>query len=351
MSNLKCLVMCCLACIVPTVMMGIIVFIVVSLFFFLCKGLEYIYSKKGLVWKFVKSLWMRLISLIESIELIIAALIIILLANTMIQLSDLEFFGICCLACIVPTVMMGIIVFIIVSLFFFMCKGFEYIYSKKRFICEFVKSLWMRLINFIDSINFKIAASIIILLAGVVIQFLIDPSKLPKTNCVENLNNISIAVVTIQATLFTLVISLLALVSNNDKIYFGFEIKDFYFNHCTMFLKQKTMMYIGIVLILLNTFFLYFGLHDVIYAIFFISLWFIFESARNVMRIFAGTDDVYKERIEKYIDECLEMGKNVDTIYNNFARDWRKKIPNQDKSTDELYHRIYYKIYMYIIRN
>lgn len=197
----------------------------------------------------------------------------------------------------------------------------------------------------------KIAVLTFVLLVSIVTQILIEFNMFPWPIQVNDLNNISIAIVTIQATLFTLVISLLALVTNNDKIYFGFEIKDFYFNHCTIFLKQETMMYIGVGLILLNTIFLHFDWHNIVYAIFFVSLWFIFESAKNVMRIFAGSDDIYIKQVEAYIDECLEKNRNVETIYNNFTNDWKRKISYQDKSIDELYHQIYCKIYMYIIRN
>lgn len=271
-------------------------------------------------------------------------------------MSNLEFLGICCIACVVPTVILGMIFYIIWAFLFFIFIKKSLGKSKKvvgKFY-ENVKTILTKLKNKIMDRKFfyrKIAVFTIILLTSIVIQILIEANMLPWHLYVDDLNNISIAIVTIQATLFTLVISLLALVINNDKIYFGFEIKDFYFNHCTVFLKQKTMMYIGIGLILLNTMFLYFDLHNIIYAVFFISLCFIFESARNVMRIFAGTDDVYKKEIEEYIDECLKKDKDVGIICNNIANDWRKKISSQDRSVDDLYHEIYCKIYMHIIRN
>lgn len=280
-------------------------------------------------------------------------------------MSNLECIGLCCFACIVPTVILGAFFFIVGAFFFCICKLFEYVYSKKSLFWKSLKTLCMKimlekvkikLVDFKKEVmtrkNYygKIAVLAFVLLAGIVIQILIEFGKFPCPIHVNNLNNISIAIVTIQATLFTLVISLLALVSNNDKIYFGFDVKDFYFNHCTKFLKQRNMMYIGIVLILLNTMFLHFDLHNIVYAVFLISLWLIFESAINVMRIFAGTDEAYKKEIEKYIDECLRNDRDVETIYNNFANDWKKKISYQDKSIDELYHQIYCKIYMYIIR-
>lgn len=308
-------------------------------------------------------------------------------------MSNMEFLGICCIACVVPTVVLGIFFLTVGFFFFYMPKLFGYIYSKICHFGKFVKILCIQLIKIINDFYCrvtrfisktyekckknigellekikiklndckekilarkkyygKIAVLTFVLLASIVIQILIEFDKLPWLIYVDDLNSISIAVVTIQATLFTLVIALLALVTNNDKIYFGFEIKDFYFKHCTVFLEQKTMMFFGIGLILLNTMFLYFDLHNMIYAVFLISLWFIVESARNVMRIFAGTDEVYKKDVEKHIDECLEKDKDVEIICENFANDWNKKISYQDKSIDELYHQIYCKIYMHIIR-
>ena len=308
-------------------------------------------------------------------------------------MSNLEFLGICCIACVVPTVVLGIFFLTVGFFFFYMPKLFGYIYSKICHFLEFVKILCIQLVKIINDFYCrvtrfisqtyekckknigellekikiklndckenilarkkyygKIAVLTFVLLASIVIQILIELGMFPWPIQVDNLNNISIAVVTIQATLFTLVISLLALVTNNDKTYFGFEVKDFYFNHCTVFLKQKTMMYVGIGLILLNIMFLYFDLHNMIHAVFFISLWFIFESARNVMRIFAGTDEVYKKEIEKYIDDCLEKDKNVEIICKNFTNDWSNKISYQGNSADESYHQVYRKIYMHIIR-
>lgn len=297
MSNLECVVLCCFACVVPTVVLGVIFFVIGVFFFYMWIVLEYIYSKKSLFWKYVKTLCMQLIKIIN------------------------DFY------CIVT-------------------RFSNKIYEKcKKITGELLEKIKAR-----KKYYGKIAALTVVLLASIVIQFLIEFGKFPRPIHVDNLNNISIAIVTIQATLFTLVISLLALVTNNDKIYFGFEIKNFYFNHCTKFLKQRTMMYIGIGLILLNTVFLHFDFHNIIYAIFAISLWLIFESIRNVMRIFAGTDDVYKKEIEKYIDECLEKDRDIEIICNNFSNDWCKKISYQDKSVDELYHKIYCKIYMHIIR-
>lgn len=197
----------------------------------------------------------------------------------------------------------------------------------------------------------KIAVLTFVLLASIVIQILIEFDKLPWLIYVDDLNSISIAVVTIQATLFTLVIALLALVTNNDKIYFGFEIKDFYFKHCTVFLEQKTMMFFGIGLILLNTMFLYFDLHNMIYAVFLISLWFIVESARNVMRIFAGKDEGYTEDVKEYIYECLEKNRTVKSIYDNFTNDWCKKIRNHDSYNENLYFEIFSNIRMHMIKN
>ena len=309
-------------------------------------------------------------------------------------MSYMEFLGICCIACVVPTVVLGIFFLTVGFFFFYMPKLFGYIYSKICHFWEFVKILCIQLVKIINDFYCrvtrfisqtyekckknigellekikiklndckekilarkkyygKIAVLTFVLLASIVIQILIELGMFPWPIQVDNLNNISIAVVTIQATLFTLVIALLALVTNNDKIYFGFEIKDFYFKHCTVFLEQKTMMFFGIGLILLNTMFLYFDLHNMIYAVFLISLWFIVESAINVMRIFAGKDEDYTEDVKNYIYECLEKNRTVKGIYDNFTNDWCKKIRNHDSYNEKLYFEIHCKIRMHMIKN
>ena len=85
--------------------------------------------------------------------------------------------------------------------------------------------------------------------------------------------------------------------------------------------------------------------------IFFISLWFIFESARNVMRIFAGKDEGYTEDVKEYIYECLEKNRTVKSIYDNFTNDWCKKIRNHDSYNENLYFEIFSNIRMHMIKN
>lgn len=266
-------------------------------------------------------------------------------------MSNLEFLGICCIAfvCVVSMVILGMLILY--------CCVFHFFIFIKKVIGKFqekVKTILIKLKNKIWSHKVfygKITIFTIILLAGIVTQIFIENNMFPRPIYVDNLNNISIAVVTIQATLFTLVVALLALVTNNDKIYFGFEIKDFYFKHCTVFLEQKTMMFFGIDLILLNTMFLYFDLHNMIYAVFLISLGFIVESAKNVMRIFAGKDEDYTEDVKDYIYECLEKNRTVKDIYDNFTNDWCKKIRNHDSYNEKLYFEIHCKIRMHMIKN
>lgn len=309
MSNLECIGLCCFACIVPTAVLGALFFIVGAFFFYIYKLFGCIYSKKSLYWKCVKTLCIQTAKLTKVYY------------------------------CRVTK---------------FINKTYE---EWKKSIRELLEKVKIKLFDFKKEVMAhkeyygKIAILAFVMLTSIVIQILIEFGKFPCPIYVDDLNDISIAVVTIQATLFTLVISLLALVTNNDKVYFGFEIKDFYFNHGTVFLKQKTMMYVGIGLILLNIMFLYFDLHNMIYAVFFISLWFIFESARNVMRIFAGKDENYIEDVIDYIYECLEKNRTVKSIYDNFTNDWCKKIRNHDSYNEKLYYEIHCKIRMHMIKN
>lgn len=250
--------------------------------------------------------------------------------------------------CIVPTLIIGIVFTLILIVVYLVWMLIKFILER---LSKFMFFMRDKAISFCGKIrNNKLLLGqifflLLILFAGVIVE-LKDITLL----YVEKLPDISIAVVTVQATIFTLVVALLALVSGHNDIYLGVEIKRFYFNHMTFFIPQKHMMYIGIFLILSNTILLYFEWYNIVFSIFVISLWLIFGSVVNVMRIYSGTNRKFKENVRAYIRASLLKRKKMDEIYKNLVEDWISKIPIQGKNADDEYYCEFCELYKQILK-
>ena len=113
----------------------------------------------------------------------------------------------------------------------------------------------------------RIALLIIILLLGLADELF--GRILGPLIFIDDYSSITLAVITVQATVATLVITILSLMANKmDAAYMGVSINDFLLNIKPWVFKQKRIIILEIALIVLNVFLQIFGCFNVVIAVF-----------------------------------------------------------------------------------
>ena len=144
---------------------------------------------------------------------------------------------------------------------------------------------------------------------------------------VLNYDNVSLAVLQIQATITTLEIALLALVSGRiTDSYIGISWIDFQFNHKSIFFKQKRIIYGTLLLLVINI-----GMHmaefyNIVTAIFLVACIAIGISVSQIYR--ALTEDMQiQEEIKLYYLDMIEIKK--ESLLLGFVKEWKNHIIDQ----------------------
>ena len=165
---------------------------------------------------------------------------------------------------------------------------------------------------------------------------------------VLNYDNVSLAVLQIQATITTLEIALLALVSGRiTDSYIGISWIDFQFNHKSTFFKQKRIIYGTLLLLVINI-----GMHmaefyNIVTAIFLVACIAIGISVSQIYR--ALTEDMQiQEEIKLYYLDMIENKK--ESLLLGFVKEWKNHIIDQQaleyKEWLDIFQRIFQKEFM-----
>ncbi|MCC5910218.1 MAG: APC family permease [Clostridiaceae bacterium] len=127
-----------------------------------------------------------------------------------------------------------------------------------------------------------------LLIVNIVPNFLISQ--------VENFSEFTVVIYQIQATITTLSIALIALMSgvSNDTVY-GVSIAHYIMQMKPIILKHKNIITFLLSLILLNYFFISFGLYNSLVSIFIVTIVLIIFMSNEIFRVFQGREQVKKE--------------------------------------------------------
>lgn len=163
---------------------------------------------------------------------------------------------------------------------------------------------------------------------------------------VKDINSFSLTILQIQASVGTLIIAIIALITGNiSDSYMGVSISDFYLNIKPWKLTQKILIFILLGFSLVGVISHSLKLYNIVFYMFVATLVAILLSIIEMYSAFKGRNKQNQE-IETYVNYILESDIKMDcklNIYQNFVLDWKKELDFQDKQSYEKYHEIFRK--------
>jgi len=162
---------------------------------------------------------------------------------------------------------------------------------------------------------------------------------------VDDYGDISLSVISIEATVATLVITILSLMTGKiDQSYLGVGINDFLLNIKPQIFKQKTLFISELILIAVNVCLQIFGCYNIVISIFFVSLFLIGISVFEVYEAFVGSEDIAEEIKEYMTDDCYDKRLKMQKMLN-LAKQWDKEIVKQTNHQYEDYASVNNKLF------
>lgn len=202
---------------------------------------------------------------------------------------------------------------------------------------------WKRLRKkqiFIESIG--ISLILIIIFATAVADFMVSKGFVWHT--INDIDSFSSILLQIQASMGTLTIALVALISGNiSDSYMGIAIGDYYLNIRPSILKQKRIILLSLGLLVMGVVSHIFGWYNLVFGLFVATVALISISVYEIYSIFSGKRSWQKE-IESYITFIMESNKGYQKkveLSDSFVKDWEESIENQDTVVYERYVEIF----------
>lgn len=193
----------------------------------------------------------------------------------------------------------------------------------------------------------------IIGIVGMIASFMIgaicDWNVLVENNVlipVDDIGAFSLTILQIQATVGTLIFTIIALISGNiSDSYMGVSISDFYLNIKPWKFTQKVLIVVSLGLCLAGVIFHSLGLYNIVFYLFIATLVAILISIMEIYSAFKGKN-TQKNEIEAYINYMLESDLGYEkklNIYQSFVSDWEDVVDSQDKQSYEKFLGIFVK--------
>jgi hypothetical protein len=161
---------------------------------------------------------------------------------------------------------------------------------------------------------------------------------------VEDLNGYSSTLLQIQATLSTLTIAIIALISGNvSNSYMGVPVCGYYLTIRPWILKQKRVVFISLFLVILNTILHLWKYYNTVLFIFISAFLLLFISVIEIYSIFDGKNSLHKE-IEQYYQHVINGSYNYKTkveIVRNFIYEWKNNIHEQSETEFKKYQEFF----------
>ena len=161
---------------------------------------------------------------------------------------------------------------------------------------------------------------------------------------VDDLTGLSLALLQMEATLVTITIAVIALISGSiSDSHMGVGV-------CYYCLKRKPIVFTQLFVIFLELFVLGISVvlhilakYNVVIAFFIASIVLLFFSIQEIYRIFAESKSVNAE-IEAYIDHIFAEGVNNKSFWLQYTDSWKNIANNQDKDEFEKYQEKYFNL-------
>lgn len=158
---------------------------------------------------------------------------------------------------------------------------------------------------------------------------------------VHNYESIALAILQIQATVFTLSIALIALLAGfiTDR-YLGIRYNDFIFNIKPRYLKQKTVIATELLLLLTGLVMQMVACYNMVFALFVVACLLIWFSVTEVYRVFAEASSL-EDEIRAYLRYSFKNKEYVRELTKCLCGQWKREMLNQDDATFRTYEGIF----------
>lgn len=185
----------------------------------------------------------------------------------------------------------------------------------------------------------------VLLLSGIILDVL--TWKVHPFFLILNYESICLMVVPLQATISTLVITILSfMTSKMDARYLGVSVNDFLLQCKPRFFKQKSIFIGEIVLTVLGVFTLMFQFYNAVISIFLVSVCLIIISINGVYEVFLGTEKL-NEEIRKYVLEaCEESGPLTTELMVGLCEQWKGEIACQTEAEYQEYVEVFNRLFL-----
>jgi hypothetical protein len=152
---------------------------------------------------------------------------------------------------------------------------------------------------------------------------------------VEDLSGYSSVLLQIQATMSTLTIAIIALISGNvSDAYMGVSVCGYYLNIRPWVLKQKAIVSISLFMVVLNTILHLWECYNMVIFGFIVAFLLLGVSVIEIYSVFEGKNALHKE-IEQYYQHVIEGTGSYNSkveIVRNFIDDWKNEIHEQGEA-------------------
>lgn len=190
---------------------------------------------------------------------------------------------------------------------------------------------------------------IIGMIVSIMIGIICDWNVLVEKNVlipVDDIQAFSLTILQIQATIGTLIFTIIALITGNiSDSYMGVSISDFYLNIKPWKLTQKVLIIVSLELCLTGVIFHSLGLYNIVFYLFIATLIAILISILEIYSAFKGRNKQNHE-IEAYVNYMLESDIKYEkklNIYQNFVLDWENVVNSQNRQNYDKFLEIFEK--------
>lgn len=154
---------------------------------------------------------------------------------------------------------------------------------------------------------------------------------------VHNYESIALAILQIQATVFTLSIALIALLAGfiTDR-YLGIRYNDFIFNIKPRYLKQKIVIAAELLLLLAGIVMQMTACYNMVFALFVVACLLIWFSITEVYRVFAEASSL-EEEMKAYLRHSFKNNEQAFELTRRLCEHWKRELLNQDDAAFRLY--------------
>ena len=161
---------------------------------------------------------------------------------------------------------------------------------------------------------------------------------------VKAFEDVSLAVLQMQASITVLTLSIIALLSGNiSDSYMGVSVSSYFLEKRPPYLKQKRIIILEFILLLECLCDHLLGLYNLVIATFVVAIIFITVSIYEVYSIYYGKGDT-EEEIENYVEYLFGEGKLYGEYGKNFLKDWKANVEKQSMEEYDKYCELFLRL-------